>query len=450
MTLDERLENVAVLGAAGKMGSGIVLLLAQEMAKLKIANPDKGYHLYALDISEDTLDGLMDYLRAQATKAAEKGCVMLRELYKDRQDLIENYDIIDQFTQDVLRVIRPTTELSMIKNARMIFEAIVEDENVKIKVLMQLDEQCPPDTYYFTNTSSIPIHVLDDGVSLDGRIIGYHFYNPPAVQKLAELIPAKSTKKDVIDISHEIARRLKKKIIPSNDVAGFVGNGHFMRDILHAIGEVERLSGTFSLVEGVYALNKVSQDFLIRPMGIFQLIDYVGADVCQLIMKVMTRYIDGATLQSELIDRMVDKKIIGGQYADGSQKDGFLKYEKNRPAGVYDIDKGDYMMFDAEGWTKKVDDKLGPMPDGWAPWRSLLMDPKKADVPNDAGTKYALCGALAARSSKNSIERIIEYADRLEGEFSVLLVRDSIAKDQNLTKNNAFLKWAQNHQDVLV
>ena len=72
MTLDERLENVAVLGAAGKMGSGIVLLLAQEMAKLKIKNPDKGYHLYAIDISEKMLDGFLEYIRAQATKAGEK------------------------------------------------------------------------------------------------------------------------------------------------------------------------------------------------------------------------------------------------------------------------------------------------------------------------------------------------------------------------------------------
>ena len=108
MTLDERLENVAVIGAAGKMGSGIVLLIAQEMAKLKIKNPDKDYHLYAMDISEKALDGLMSYLDVQATKAAEKACVQLRELYKDRKDLVENYDIIEQYTKDVLAVLRPT------------------------------------------------------------------------------------------------------------------------------------------------------------------------------------------------------------------------------------------------------------------------------------------------------------------------------------------------------
>ena len=196
MTLDKRLENVAVIGAAGKMGSGIVLLLAQEMAKLKVKNPDISYHLYAMDISEQALDGLVSYIQVQATKAAEKGCVSLRELYKDRVDLIENTDIIHQFVQDVNSVIRPITEITPLKNVHMVFEAIVEEVSIKDKVLSQVKEICSDDTYYFTNTSSIPIHVLDDTIGLSGNIIGFHFYNPPAVQKLAELIPAKSTKKE--------------------------------------------------------------------------------------------------------------------------------------------------------------------------------------------------------------------------------------------------------------
>lgn len=79
----------------------------------------------------------------------------------------------------------------------------------------------------------------------------------------------------------------------------------------------------------------------------------------------------------------------------------------------------------------------------------ILTDPKKAMIPDDAGTKWALCGALAARASKNNIERIIEYADRLPTEFSVLLVKDSITKDNSLCKNKAFTKWAVDKQDVL-
>lgn len=433
MTLDERLENVAVLGAAGKMGSGIVLLLAQEMAQLKVRNPDRSYHLYAVDISEKALDGLMAYLRTQAVKAAEKGCVMLRELYRNRTDLVENYEIIDQFTNDVLSVLRPTTELSMAGKSRMVFEAIVEDEQVKIKILKILNGLCPDDTCYFSNTSSIPIHILDEGVGLNGRIIGYHFYNPPAVQKLAELIATQNTRKELVDISHEIAKRLRKKIIPSNDVAGFIGNGHFMRDILHAVAEVERIAGTFPGVEGIYAVNKVSQDFLIRPMGIFQLIDYVGVDVCQLIMKVMTAHLPDETLESDLINRMVGKKVIGGQFADGSQKDGFLKYEKNRPVGVYDIENGQYVMFDTEGWTKKADEKLGPLPEGWSAWRKLLMDPKKEE-------KLRTCFGNLKKMDTRGAELARVYFKRSR-EIGEGLVKDGVAnqaEDVNGVLTNGF------------
>ena len=418
MTLDERLENVAVLGAAGKMGSGIVLLLAQEMALLKAKHPDKSYHLYAVDVSEKSLDGLMDYLRAQATKAAEKKCVMLREVYKDRQDLVENYDIIHQYTIDVLDVIRPMTELDAAKDARMIFEAIVEDVDTKLKILKYLKTLCSDETFYFTNTSSIPIHVLDEGVGLKGHIIGYHFYNPPAVQKLAELIPSEKTTKSLVDLSHEIGKRLRKTIIPSNDVAGFIGNGHFMRDILHAIDEVNRLSDTFSRTEGIYALNRVSQDFLVRPMGIFQLIDYVGVEVCQLIMRVMTKYIPEVTLRSELIDKMVEKGVLGGQFADGSQKDGFLKYEKSRPMGVYDIDKGEYVPID-ESWTKDIDAKLGSLPDTWRAWRMLLMDPTRGEKLDAYFNQLNTLNTLGA-------ELAIKYARRSK-EIGMALVDDGVA-----------------------
>jgi 3-hydroxyacyl-CoA dehydrogenase len=405
MTLDRRLENVAVIGAAGKMGSGIVLLIAQEMVKLKLKNPDRGYHLYAIDVSEEMLDGLSGYMRAQATKAAEKSCVMLRGLYKDRKDLIENFDIIEQYSNDVMDVIRPCTELSMARKAHMVFEAIVEDKNVKINILNKLNDMCSTETFYFTNTSSIPIHILDEGVGLDGRIIGFHFYNPPAVQKLAELIPAETTQKELLDISQEIGTRLRKKIILSNDVAGFIGNGHFMRDILHAVKEVQRLSDTFSYVEAAYAINRVSQEFLIRPMGIFQLVDYVGIEVCQLIMSVMSTHIQGFTLKCDLIDRMVDKKVIGGQYADGSQKDGILKYEKNRVKGIYDIESGEYVMFDTDGWTKKVDDKLGDLPENWSPWRKLLMDPQKEQKLRSIFNKLKLMETLGADLAKTYLKR---------------------------------------------
>ena len=424
MDLDARLENVTVLGAAGKMGSGIVLLLATEMAKqrLKPENKGRSYSLHAIDVSEEALSGLLSYLRAQLTKVAEKNIVEMRGIYADRDDLVENYDVIAAFVEDALSVLRPSVSLESVAGSRFVFEAIIEDEKIKIDVLSKIDALCP-DAYYLTNTSSIPIGILDEGVGLGGRIVGYHFYNPPAVQRLLELITTKGTKPAVAELGRELAKRLRKKVFPANDIAGFIGNGHFMRDILHATGEVKRLSAEMSEVEAIYVMNRVSQDFLVRPMGIFQLIDYVGVDVCRFIMKVMTEHIPGETLRDDLLDRMAEAGVMGGQFASGAQKDGILKYEKGRPAGVYDLKKGGYALFAEGDWTAKLDEKLGAMPDGHAPWRALLMDSKKKE-------KLAAYFASLAESDTFGAALARAYLVRSQ-EIGAKLVGDGVANSED-------------------
>jgi len=87
---------------------------------------------------------------------------------------------------------------------------------------------------------------------------------------------------------------------------------------------------------------------------------------------------------------------------------------------------------------------------------AVLMNPKQAKIPKEPGHLYALCGALAARATANSFERLVEYATRLETdenagkEFSVLLVKDAVAKNDRLCNTNAFVTWASNNQDVLL
>jgi 3-hydroxyacyl-CoA dehydrogenase len=241
MTLDGRLQNVAVIGAAGKMGSGIAVLLAQEMAKLKLqpANKDKIYRLNLIDVSEDALDGLRSYMRAQLLKVAEKSTVLLRNIYAEREDLIENAEIINAFVADSSAVANFSTDLTTVRGAHLVFEAIVENEKIKIKIYKQLKKLCR-DALFLTNTSSIPISYLDAKAGFGGRLIGYHFYNPPIVQRLVEVITAKTTVEELKNIAAELGKRLRKKLVPSNDVSGFIGNGHFMRDGLYAISEVEK------------------------------------------------------------------------------------------------------------------------------------------------------------------------------------------------------------------
>ncbi|MEW6684606.1 MAG: 3-hydroxyacyl-CoA dehydrogenase family protein [Candidatus Edwardsbacteria bacterium] len=422
MTLDERLENVSVIGAAGKMGSGIAVLLAQEIAGLKLKNKDKIYRLNLIDISEKGLDGLQNYLRSELTKTAEKGIVSLRDIYRDKKNLVENEEIVNAFARDAFSVVRFGTDLNLAKNSKMIFEAIIEDEKLKIKVFKELKNMCSEEIFFFTNTSSVPIGFLDEKAGLSGKIIGYHFYNPPVVQRLVEVITGKTTPQELKDIATELGKRLRKTLVSANDVAGFIGNGHFIRDGLYAIKQVKRLQKKHSFAGAVYVMNRVSQDFLIRPMGIFQLIDYVGIDVFQCILRVMKKHLKDGSLKSEIIDVMVERKILGGQRPDGSQKDGFLKYEKNRPVAVYSLEKGEYIPI--EGKLKEdLDKKIGNLPSGFNPWKKLIAEPKKEEALSSYFANLKTARGLGARLAR-------EYLLKT-GEIAKKLVDDGIANSAN-------------------
>ena len=168
MNYAERLEKVAVLGAAGKMGSGIVLLTAMEMADLSLepGNQSRDFALHAIDISEPALSGLLKYLRGQVRRAAEKKAVGLRDAYAGRADLVENEEMIGQYVEDVLAVVRPTTRLEAAYGASLVFEAASEDPDLKVRLLGRIRAQNQKDAWFLTNTSSIPIHELDEKAGL--------------------------------------------------------------------------------------------------------------------------------------------------------------------------------------------------------------------------------------------------------------------------------------------
>lgn len=378
MKYDDKLQNVSVLGAAGKMGSGILLLTAIEMTDLSLKPENKGklFVLNAVDISQEMLAGLMKYIKAQTLKIAEKKMVWLRQAYADRKDLIENGEIINEYISDVASIIRPTTNIEAAYQSTLVFEAASENPELKKKLFTQIDQNSLYKPWFFTNTSSIPIKLLNNEANLGGRILGFHFYNPPAVQKLVELITITENSCEMIDFAEDFAKNLRKIVVPSNDYAGFIGNGHFMRDALHGIGEVNLLMKNYSFVESVYMINKVTQDFLVRPMGIFQLIDYVGIDVVRFIMNVMNPYYKEENLHSELLDKLFEWGVKGGQNADGSQKDGFLKYEKNKVVGIFDPETKKYVAI--SDFTEKCDAALGVLPASFAPWKSVNSNKNKA------------------------------------------------------------------------
>jgi 3-hydroxyacyl-CoA dehydrogenase len=380
MKYEEKLENVTVMGAAGKMGSGILYLTATEMTRQKFnpSNKDREFVLYALDTSHKSLAGLMSYIREQAWKFAEKNIVFLRKVYQDRADLIDNEQIIRQYAQDLLGIIRPVTRIESAFDSYIIFEAISENPDLKVELLSTINKNNRNKPWFFTNTSAIPISWLDQQAALNGRIMGVHFYNPPAVQKLVEVIKTENTRPELSYFVADYIKNIGKISVPSYDVAGFIGNGYFMRDIIYAEKKVEELKKEFSHVHAVYMINKISQDFLIRPMGIFQLVDYVGIDVVQFIMSVMKPHITRETIHSPLIDQHLNDIVKGGQYPDGSQKDGIFKYEKGQITAVYDPGKKRYIP--VSEFSEECDEYLGELPADWQPWRKINRNPEKNEI----------------------------------------------------------------------
>ncbi|UCG27951.1 MAG: hypothetical protein JSV24_00935, partial [Bacteroidales bacterium] len=286
-------------------------------------------------------------------------------------------------------------------------------------------ENNPYEPWFLTNTSSVPIHELDQMAGLDGRILGFHFYNPPAVQKLVEVILSGNTRPELAAFADRLVSKLGKVKVPSKDMAGFIGNGHFMRDALYGIELAEKLTIEYSFARAVYIVNTVSRKFLVRPMGIFQLIDYVGVDVVQMIMKVMDPHFPSEKLHSPRLDSLNHQGAIGGQNPDGTQKDGFLQYENGRITGIFEPEEKTYLSL--EEIKTELDPVLGPLPAGMLPWKDLIRDPEKDRKLEEIFTAMSAMDNLGARLA-------MEYGSRSK-EIGKQLVKDGVSfSEQDVNK----------------
>lgn len=347
--LEEVLKRVAVIGAAGKMGSGISLLLLQEMARSEAKNKGKvgsgEYVLTLIDSNEAGLFSLKKYLKSQVLKYAEKNINKLRQYYSHNVKLVSNEEIVRDFVDGAMDCIKLESNIIGAKEANLVFEAIVEDVEIKKALYNALKANRTKQQYYFTNTSSIPISLLNKECELQDRIIGYHFYNPPAVQKVLEVVTPPTIDPELNKMAEELSQRLQKTIVRSHDVAGFIGNGFLIPEVIFACKKAKELSKekAMSMAHAVSLINQVTQDLLLRPMGIFQLMDYVGLDVCQNIANIMRIYLPDPSLHDDYLDELIQAGIKGGQNSDGSQKNGIFQYNSHSIVGVYDLDVKKYI-----------------------------------------------------------------------------------------------------------
>lgn len=371
MNLKQLLSKSAILGAGGKMGSGILLLIARQAALWKLEDPDYKPEVLALDVSQERLQAILKYIEKQSLKYAGRKAGELASLFPGKgEDQIPGL-----FAETVLATIRISTDISEARQSKLIFEAVNEDKDLKVRLYRTIEKDNPNKPFFLTNTSSVPIHLLNGAAGLEGRIIGFHFYNPPAVQKLVEIIAPPETVPALKELALELAKDLGKVVVPANDVAGFIGNGHFMRDVLFGFTQAEQIQPETGWPGAFLAVDTVTREYLIRPMGIFQLCDYVGLDVVRFIMQVMNPHFPDENLHSDHLDRITSQGILGGQNPDGSQKKGIFSYAEGRIIGVYDPDGKKYVPL--EDLNPELQKYLGEKPENLRPWKEVIRDPER-------------------------------------------------------------------------
>ena len=169
----------------------------------------------------------------------------------------------------------PTVDLAQaLTNADLVVEAVPEDMNLKRKVYAEIDEIAESKMIYASNTSTLPITEMASLTQRPQRFVGVHFFNPPQLMQLVEVIPGATTSQDIVEVIIDFVKYLgKQPILCRKDVAGFIVNRIFIPLVHEAVHCEEREGVSMTQIDSAVKFK------MAFPMGIFELADYTGLDV---------------------------------------------------------------------------------------------------------------------------------------------------------------------------
>jgi enoyl-CoA hydratase/3-hydroxyacyl-CoA dehydrogenase len=252
MSSIDMIRKVAVIGA-GTMGHGIA-----EVAALA------GYEVWMYDIAEDILKSAMEKIEWSVNKLASKGAV--------REDV-----------KTVVSRIHPSLDFEeVVKGADFVIEAVPEKIDLKRDIFAKLDKLTPPHAILATNTSSLPITEIAAATDRRDKVVGMHFFNPPPLMPLVEIIRGEETSDLTVRLTVELGKKFgKQPVIVNKDVPGFIVNRLLMRFMQAACWMVANKKATVIEVDSAV---KYKLGF---PMGAFELADYSGIDIMYLVGKAI-------------------------------------------------------------------------------------------------------------------------------------------------------------------
>lgn len=283
------IKNIAVIGA-GLMGHGIAQIFAL-----------KGYSVTMMDVTEDLLTKAIENIRSNLSMMAQKG--------------IGNAGDIEP----ALSRITTTTELvRAAKGAHFIVEAIKEDLGIKQKLFKEMDDICPEKTILATNTSVISITEIAGTSKIRERIVGTHFWNPPYLIPLVEVIKGDDTSADTVDATFHLLEDVGKHPVRVNrDVPGFVGNRLQHALWREAISIVER-----GIADAATVDECIRYGFGMRlpVIGPLETADMVGLDLTLAIHDYILKYLESSPDPSLLLKKKVQDGELGFKSGRGFQE----------------------------------------------------------------------------------------------------------------------------------
>jgi 3-hydroxybutyryl-CoA dehydrogenase len=277
--------KVTVLGA-GLMGHGIA----------QVASQVGGFDVSILDVDQSLLDRGMKMINDSVGKFVDKG-----KLTKEQG-------------RETVGRIHPTLELAeAVKGSQLVIEAATEDPKLKLDLYKRVSELIGGDTVLASNTSSISITLLGSATKKPENVCGMHFFNPPQLMPLIEIIKGKKTSDETVRRVREMSSKFgKETVLCKVDSPGFIVN----RILVPALNEA-----VFLVQEGVADpedIDKAVKLGLNWPMGPLQLLDYVGLDTTLNITQVfMQEFQDGKYRPSPLLRELVRAGMLGRKSGKG-------------------------------------------------------------------------------------------------------------------------------------
>jgi 3-hydroxybutyryl-CoA dehydrogenase len=292
-------ERVGVVGA-GTMGAGIAQIAALG-----------GYETSLYEIDEKQLERGLEMIRNGMRRGAERG----------RWSEAEAAEALERLRTDTL--------IELLRDGELVIEAAPEDLDLKRDVFERLASICGTGAVLATNTSSLSVTAIASAVPEPQRIVGMHFFNPPAVMQLVEIVAGDESGEPALELATEVARGMGRTTIRARDSVGFVANRCVRPFFLESLR---------MLAEGIAPHDEI--DRIVRlgaglRMGPFELMDLIGIEVNLAVAKSFWEQSFGEPRwrPTPIHERMVASGRLGRKTGRG-----FYRYEKETPHRPRDPD----------------------------------------------------------------------------------------------------------------